>query len=349
MQNEKFFSTPCRTLCRLGAKILTVNGTDNPLTAFSKLKEEGYLSAPCKGADGKYIGFLEMRDFVAFICFSHSLQDAEKKEEDKLRKLCKVIHARLDVHGAVWPMWAANVHDKLAKYDGTPSSPDPDPATIHPVAQTINCEYLAKRHKFVRVSPEDPISKIVFFLSTAGVRRVAVVNADGSILDIVSQSTLLKYLASHKSEISEVLAAPCDTLGSSPVIVVKHDDSAYHAFDLMNQHSLHGIAIIDDKGKVVGNTSASDIKLFLRAPHLDLKTTNVFDMVSLVRAETPYAVAPVVKVSPSAHLEEAMEKLVATRKHRIFVVDSEGLPKRVISLTDIIGWIEANYTFAPQA
>jgi len=200
---------------------------------------------------------------------------------------------------------------------------------------------MASRHAFEACAPSDPISKAASLLCTRGCRRVPIVE-EGKILDIISQSSLVAYLYQHKDSLPALMEhTPLQPIGTNDVVSVRATESAMTAFTLINRHQLHGIAVIDGMGKLVGNTSASDIRLMMRAGSpptsflRDLKGS-VFDFLKRIRAEDDNISAIAITVPSSSTLGLAMGKLVASKKHRVFVVDADFRPVAVISLTDII-------------
>lgn len=50
-------------------------------------------------------------------------------------------------------------------------------------------------------------------------------------------------------------------IGTVPVISVKSTAKAIDVFRLMDNKKLTGVAVVDETGKLVGNTSASDLKV----------------------------------------------------------------------------------------
>ncbi len=48
---------------------------------------------------------------------------------------------------------------------------------------------------------------------------------------------------------------------SSPAIVVKYDSKAYKAFEIMVNKGISGLAVVDEDGIIIHNTSTSDLKV----------------------------------------------------------------------------------------
>jgi CBS domain-containing protein len=52
-------------------------------------------------------------------------------------------------------------------------------------------------------------------------------------------------------------------IGTSPVIQVHYDTPAIRVFRLMDNRKISGVAVVDENGRLVGNTSGSDLKVTL--------------------------------------------------------------------------------------
>lgn len=333
MSRAELLDMPCRALCRTGAKIVTVTGHMALPEAFTLLEAAHILSAPCRLEDGRYAGFLEMRDLVSVIVFSNEQKDPN------LKTTIKNFHSKMENEEAALK-WDGYLSKKevtrfAAKYPGQVE------VKLHQDPKKgVSAQYLARRHPFVSVSPDEKVSKLISLLCQHGCRRVAVVE-DGQILDIISQSVLVRFLYKNADKLSDSFAKECGTVGSSPVLQVHQDSSTFEAFKLMDKHSLHGIALVDGAGVITGNTSASDLKLYMKDQSMNLSALHIFDFLKKVRQAEEPAVAPVMRVKPTDTLDRAVGMLCSTKRHRIFVVDDKGRPQRIISLTDIIATIGA--------
>jgi len=51
------------------------------------------------------------------------------------------------------------------------------------------------------------------------------------------------------------------SIGTTPVLSVKSNSKAIEVFRLMDNKKLTGVAVVDESGRLVGNTSASDLKV----------------------------------------------------------------------------------------
>lgn len=200
----------------------------------------------------------------------------------------------------------------------------------------ISCGYLARRNRFQSCHVDDPLSKVFDILGTTESRRVPVVDSEGKVLDIISQSNIMAFLHKHEEELASSLSIRLDGIGSTNVITIRRDETALDALQRMDEKHLGGIAILDTDGSMMGNLSASDLKLYLRFPLALELHQPVLAFLQRVRSQETKTQAQLVAVRNTDKLSKVIAKLAATHMHRVFVMDSRRIPVKVISLTDVI-------------
>ena len=126
----------------------------------------------------------------------------------------------------------------------------------------VSVTYLSRRNPFRPMTVGASLLQVSRALSTQ-LHRVPIVDDSGRCIGIVSQSVLIKFLAAHRDELKDELRQTVGALqlGMCKVISVPSDASAWQAFKVLELNSVSGIAIVDRDGKLVGNTSARDLKV----------------------------------------------------------------------------------------
>jgi len=178
------------------------------------------------------------------------------------------------------------------------------------------------------------------------VHRVPVVNAQGSVINVISQSSIVKYLADKLQD--AILENPADpkieelhNLGSKPVLSVGKQASVISTYRLMDQKKRSGIAIVDETGRFVGTTTGKDLGLFLENPSLAVLNLPIFEHLQMIRSKQIDIKSPSIAVFEHDKVSRAIGLIAATRVHRVFVVDDEKhyRPIRVVSITDILRYL----------
>lgn len=94
----------------------------------------------------------------------------------------------------------------------------------------------------------------------------------------------------------------------------------------MSQEGLSSVAVVDNASNVVGNISAADVKLLTNAASLPLLEASCLHFISVILTERGTEEGkdsfPVFYVNPYSTLAHTVAKLVATRSHRVWVVES---------------------------
>lgn len=97
------------------------------------------------------------------------------------------------------------------------------------------------------------------------------------------------------------------------------------ALTLMSQEGLTSVAVVDNGLNVVGNISTADVKLLVNAASLPLFHDTCLHFISVILGERGVEKGkdsfPVFYVTPYSTLAHTVAKLVATRSHRMWVVE----------------------------
>jgi CBS domain-containing protein len=126
------------------------------------------------------------------------------------------------------------------------------------------------------VSPETPVPAIARMFADRGISAVAVTDATGTLLGIVTESDLIRRLADEDDQPSGWLSRLFDNPGgradryarshgvkasevmSERVITAKPDDSAAHVARMMEDHRIRRVPVTEN-GKLLGTVTRSDL------------------------------------------------------------------------------------------
>lgn len=280
--------------------VVEIPSTETPAHGFQTLLTNRILSAPVYNeAEKKYVGFLDMRDFVSFVVFFYH-GEAEGG--------CSFV----------------NIMREGLKSFNTP-------------VDGITLSYLARRHPFRPVSNGASLREVVGKLS-GSVHRVPVVNEEGRVVKIISQMSIVEWISKKLSLVDASQTVRSLNLGSHNVISVHKSTPAIETFKLMETHNLSGLAVVDERGALCGATSARDLKGFLFNPSLEHLQLPIFEFLKEIRQESLDITTPTITVSGESTLAIVIGKLAATRVHRVFAIDNERNfhPTAVISVSDIV-------------
>ncbi|KAI9359835.1 hypothetical protein BD770DRAFT_362802 [Pilaira anomala] len=203
---------------------------------------------------------------------------------------------------------------------------------------------LSQKNPFYSILPEATLLSAVEEFAY-GTHRVCVLNPDGSIKGILSQSTVARYIYDNQRHFPEIEAIMNKTLrqlglGESDVIAVNADSPVLDALSLMSKYGVSSVAVLGHMGIVLGNISMTDVKHVMKSYRHQLLWKTCFQFVSLVRTEQGIDDGqdrlPVFDVRLDTSFGFAIGKLLATKSHRVWVLDERERAIGVVSITDVM-------------
>ncbi|KNC47658.1 uncharacterized protein AMSG_03888 [Thecamonas trahens ATCC 50062] len=300
----ELFATPLVSLNRSRRDVIEISSTAELSDAFSTLAENSITSAPVKDA--------ETGKYVGFI---------------DVRDLTSFL-----------------VHFGAHIDEGNFMVADVCAAGAGSVLDNVTVSYLARRNPFKGVKADATIGDAVKLITTAKVKRVAVVNDDGQAEHIISLSDMILFFATHITAFPEsFINATANAMFGKDVenvLCVKATQTVLEALTIMDDHKITGIAIIDDdSGAIVSNISGKDLRKFIKNPTYQQLHMPVVEMIKALRQASQVDIAtPAIVVYPTTLVHMIVKKLAATKVHRVYIVESEShfAPIGVVTQTSII-------------
>ncbi|KAF2234725.1 hypothetical protein EV356DRAFT_532526 [Viridothelium virens] len=215
-----------------------------------------------------------------------------------------------------------------------------------------------KEHKepFIRIPHTQTLTKAMEIFGS-GIHRIIVVK-EGTmdVIGILSQLRLVRFFYQHGRNFPAVeklysLALKELEIGSRNVIAINGDRPLADALELMHNESITSLPVLDHHKNVIGNISQVDVRVSLPQPqtpfihHHHQPTTNPIPTqlltkstsLPLLQSSCTHFISvilgergveegkdpfPVFHVNPYSTLAHTLAKLVATRAHRMWIVDA---------------------------
>ena len=120
------------------------------------------------------------------------------------------------------------------------------------------------------VGPDTPFKAVAELLASWNISGAPVVDEDDRVLGVVSQGDLLEHEAPHgrlgnRQAKRKAGAVFVSDLMTKPAVTVRQDDDVTVAAKLLEEKHFHRLPVVDDRGKLVGIVSRSDLlRVFLR-------------------------------------------------------------------------------------
>lgn len=166
----------------------------------------------------------------------------------------------------------------------------------------------------------------------SGIHRILVVE-EGSqnVVGILTQLRLVQFFWENRSSFPAVnqlypqLIKDLD-LGSKTVMAINGDKPLATALELMNNEGVSSLPVLDAQNNVIGNISQVDVRLLTKSTSLPLLRSSCIHFISVILSERGVNDGkdsfPVFHINPYSTLAHTVAKLVATRSHRMWVVDA---------------------------
>jgi len=206
---------------------------------------------------------------------------------------------------------------------------------------------LDRHHIMVLVKDDTMLLDIVeeFFRSDA--HRVVVLDKHQKFIGVISQSTIAALIVgkfglrgSSKWEFGQKSVQDAQVI-SKKIVHLAPSNIVMEALFMMQQEKVSSVALLQDK-KLVGSISNYDVKTILTERHGwqsvfhrcdEFFKKNRLQQSNERRGE---AVVPNYTILPTCSVVIALEKMVATRAHRIWVVDEHDNCVGLVSLSSLM-------------
>jgi len=326
------------------SEIVEVEATDNMNDAFKKLCSSNVLSAPVwDQASKKYLGFFDVADAMALVYsvdLLASLIPQDVTEDSRAGKYLREHHKKGEKMVDLGLPKDATV-DILFE-DGMRD--DEDNSAWFPVKMN------------------SPMWDVLTLLSRK-TRRVPVLNEQGRVVKIISQSSVTevlynKVLETQKSggRIPDVLNEKLNEqkFGYKEVICIGEEEPVKKAFAIIIEKGLSAVGVTNDEYELFSCITTKDVRLFesIESAAIQrlsqsarkrrgtlLMELSAADFISHARKISDgYGAArpSVIVVTPNTEMKTVIGKLAAAKVHRVFIVDDKRRPLGVISVSDIV-------------
>lgn len=190
---------------------------------------------------------------------------------------------------------------------------------------------LGPKEPLVTLPHTATLTKAVEILGS-GVHRIIIVQEHtADAIGVLTQLRLVNFFWENGRHFPAIEALYSRTLrdldiGTHSVFAINGDRPLSAALELMNNEGITSLPVLDNARNVVGNISHVDVKLLTKNTSLPLLQSSCIHFISVILSERGVNDGkdsyPVFYVNPWSTLAHTVAKLVATRSHRMWVVES---------------------------
>jgi|EP01045_Picozoa_sp_COSAG04_P014063 5'-AMP-activated protein kinase regulatory gamma subunit len=186
----------------------------------------------------------------------------------------------------------------------------------------------------VSVRPDASMMDCVHILQSQQIHRAAMIDpANNAVLCTVTYWRMLRYLARKmrkKREFDSLLACTIAHLGlaSRPPITVRTDATVISVLDLLSEHRISSIPVVDAEGKLVNVYARTDVQY--------MALTQSYDMDVTVTEALQHKVVPVYRCRADTDtLGVVLDVMASSSVRRLVCVDEAGVVRGIVSLSDV--------------
>lgn len=188
---------------------------------------------------------------------------------------------------------------------------------------------ICRRDELIALAADEKLERAVEIFGS-GIHRLLVLDQESEVVGILSQLRLVEFFWNEAVSFPSVERLYPYLLrdlgiGSHRIIAINADSPLADALLLMNIEGLTSVAVVDNGLNVVGNISTVDVKNLTSAANAHLLKSSCMHFISVILSERGMEKGrdsyPVFYVNPYSTLAHTMAKLVATRSHRMWVVE----------------------------
>lgn len=149
---------------------------------------------------------------------------------------------------------------------------------------------------------------------------------------MISQTDILKYLYSHLDEIGNIGNRTIQSLNiiKDPK-TISATEKALEGFKKLTSHKKNALAVIDDHGKLISQLSTSNLR-GLKGENLNDLLLPVMDFVKSKETARDHTIT----CKEDSTLREIMHTALTSKTHRVWLVQSNGIPTGVVSFSGIV-------------
>jgi len=308
LNNSVFNVTVQRILKFDNAKVVSVKEDDTLEVALKVLHENKVLSAPVLDKDGKCRkGFFAMDDVVMHLSriAKQTIQTGSGVESTHLKtdQLEDLVVRKKYFH-------LETVHDIITRHRGG--------------------------KQYLRIKANRPVAEALEVFAN-GVQRL-VVQRRKTMIGILSQSTVVKWIAESPKRLGELAEEPALQLGIpwKNLIKIRRDVQTIDAVELMHDKGVYACPIVDENDKLVGHVSMSDFKALALN---DIDFTDLLlplhEFITRVRKANNQDPAQIIRANSNQPFKDIIEILAKEHVHHVYLFNDKGDPVSMLSLTNV--------------
>eukprot|EP01026_Neomeris_dumetosa_P084093 TRINITY_DN981_c0_g1_i1.p1 TRINITY_DN981_c0_g1~~TRINITY_DN981_c0_g1_i1.p1 ORF type:complete len:694 (-),score=77.01 TRINITY_DN981_c0_g1_i1:202-2034(-) len=155
------------------------------------------------------------------------------------------------------------------------------------------------------------------------IHRVAMFDKEGGIMQIISQTDIIKLLVTHKEKLGDLASKTLEEVGlaKKQVIEVPPEVSAFQVLEIIQEKGISAVAVVNSIGAIIGNFSVSELRTIL-AEHFGSLSLPVGEFLALEHGTeySGYGIYNTQEVEDSQGAKLNTTKTVGVRKQQLVLL-----------------------------
>jgi CBS-domain-containing membrane protein len=173
-----------------------------------------------------------------------------------------------------------------------------------------------------------------------GAHRLPITNEDGVIINLISQTDVLRFLMTQRDYYDSLFESTLEDLklGRHHAVSIHQDQTTLAALQKMQQGNMSALAIVNSQNELVGNLSASDLKgavIINDDPGSEPLGCLLLPILAFLHQSGKRHIEPY-SCTHQTTLGSIIEQMLNLGYHRVWVVDQARHVKSVITMTDVM-------------
>eukprot|EP01089_Gocevia_fonbrunei_P014293 TRINITY_DN3883_c0_g1_i1.p1 TRINITY_DN3883_c0_g1~~TRINITY_DN3883_c0_g1_i1.p1 ORF type:complete len:373 (-),score=47.76 TRINITY_DN3883_c0_g1_i1:1-1119(-) len=214
----------------------------------------------------------------------------------------------------------------------------------HKISTWREITKVSRPSSIISTDPVDNLFDAAELLLKNHIHRLPIIDpTDNSILYIITHSKIINFLIKNIQQDSDLMDQSIKDLKIGTyehVVTVFKDTPLITVLDLLAEKQISALPVVDEHGVIHCLYSNSDITEIARNRGFDSLDKPIADIVATTyRVNGGRDVKSVYTCSCTESLGVVIERLLATRVHRLILVDSTQRVVGVVSQSDLLKWL----------
>lgn len=173
-----------------------------------------------------------------------------------------------------------------------------------------------------------------------GAHAVPIVNTSGTIVRMLTQADIIRFLAAHLDELGPMATMTLADLGITGhpenLVIARFSDKAMDVLTMMRAKRAPAAPVVDSYGAMAANISFSDVKAIARKANFNALQLPLAAFFAAIDKGGTAVMSPSIYVKAGSIFSSVLLTMAATKIHQLYFVDDALHPVGTIRTADLL-------------